>query len=162
VPDGALASASALVGRLLSAGMRRGEPFTDVRLVGAGLLPPGDDRVVAPVRLADAAAVSVLRAGDRISVIAVLGSSAASGRATQVVGHALVLAVPAAGGTPDGAGSGSGLGAPSASTDPLDGALVLLALSTPEATSLAAAARAGSLSFVLDPAPAPSFGGPSP
>src|SRR6185437_5826353 len=38
VPAGALTSDSAVVGRLLAAPVRRGEPLTDVRLLGPSLL----------------------------------------------------------------------------------------------------------------------------
>ncbi|WP_067489141.1 SAF domain-containing protein [Actinomadura hibisca] len=69
VPDG-LARAP-LAGRTVAGPMRRGEPFTDARLLGEGLLrghAPGT--VAAPVRIADAEAARLLRPGDRIDVLA--------------------------------------------------------------------------------------------
>jgi pilus assembly protein CpaB len=72
VPAGAIHSANQVVGRVVSGAMRRGEPLTDARLVGAalaaGLLPPAT--VAVPVRLADAQAAALLRAGDRIDILA--------------------------------------------------------------------------------------------
>lgn len=74
VPDGAVTARSDALWRTLVAAARRGEPLTDVRLVGGGELASGDDAAVTvPVRIADADAVSLLRPGD---VIDVLGAAA--------------------------------------------------------------------------------------
>lgn len=67
VPDGL---AEAPVGRTLAAPLRRGEPVTDVRLVGPGLAAGYPGLTLVPVRFPDAAAVGVLRPGDRIDVVA--------------------------------------------------------------------------------------------
>ncbi|MCW2726896.1 MAG: hypothetical protein JWN35_3817, partial [Frankiales bacterium] len=70
VPSGAIADESQAVGRLLAAPVRRGEPLTDVRLAGARLLGREEAGLLAvPVRLADAAAAALLRAGDRVDVL---------------------------------------------------------------------------------------------
>lgn len=77
VPDGLL-SQHEVVDRVLAAPMRAGEPFTDRRLVGSGLLSGWDDDLVAtPVRLADPTTTTLLRIGDRINLLATDGTSAA-------------------------------------------------------------------------------------
>lgn len=71
VPAGALRPGAAVLGRIVAGPVRSGEPLTDVRLVGdalAAALAPG--AVAVPVRFADAGAVALLRAGDRIDVLA--------------------------------------------------------------------------------------------
>ncbi|MCW2900484.1 MAG: hypothetical protein JWO67_2749 [Streptosporangiaceae bacterium] len=99
VPDGAVRSGAA--GRVLAAPMRRGEPVTDARLVGAGLLDGYGPGVVAtPVRVADAAAVRLLRAGHRIDVLAAAPAPmedmvpVPEGRARLIVSAVPVIAVP--------------------------------------------------------------------
>ncbi|WP_329519477.1 SAF domain-containing protein [Spirillospora sp. NBC_01491] len=68
VPAGALRSR--VVGRVLAGPMRRGEPLTDARFVGGGLLKGyGPETVATPVRIADASAVRLVRTGDRIDVL---------------------------------------------------------------------------------------------
>ncbi|MWA05829.1 flagellar biosynthesis protein FlgA [Actinomadura sp. LD22] len=69
VPAGAVRSGAA--GRVLAGPMRRGEPLTDARLVGDGLLHGyGPGTVAAPARIADAGTVRLLHAGDRVDVLA--------------------------------------------------------------------------------------------
>ncbi|MDP9399122.1 MAG: SAF domain-containing protein, partial [Actinomycetota bacterium] len=71
VPAGALHDGAAVTGRVLAGAIRRGEPLTDVRLVGASLLAGlGRDLVAAPVRIADAGAVRLLQPGDLVDVLA--------------------------------------------------------------------------------------------
>ncbi|WP_372490829.1 SAF domain-containing protein [Actinomadura terrae] len=68
VPSGALHTGA--TGRVLAAPMRRGEPLTDARLIGASLLEghaPGT--VATPVRIADAASVHLLHPGTRIDIL---------------------------------------------------------------------------------------------
>ena len=135
VPDGALTAAPDALGRLLAAPLRRGEPLTDVRLAGTGLLGAADEGLLAvPVRLADAASAALLHAGDRVDVLAA-GSGAAAAPAAQVVAaSAEVLAVPAA------------------VHDSGEGALVVLAATPQVAARLAAAAVSSRLSVALRPA----------
>ncbi|TDB91070.1 SAF domain-containing protein, partial [Actinomadura sp. 7K534] len=67
VPSGTLRSGT---GRVLATPMRAGEPLTDTRVVGDGLLRGyGADTVATPVRMADADAVRLLHPGDRIDVL---------------------------------------------------------------------------------------------
>jgi pilus assembly protein CpaB len=131
VPDGVVAAPEELVHRVLAGHVRRGEPLTDARLVGAGLtalLPPG--QVAAPVRLADLAVAALLRAGDRVDVLA---AGPGAEPAERVAAGALVLAAPA--GDEGDAGAG------------------LLVLSVDEATAarLAAAAATTTLTVSLPP-----------
>ena len=58
------------VGRLLASPVRRGEPVTDVRLVAPSLAEGYPGLSAVPVRLPDAAQVTLLRVGDRIDLIA--------------------------------------------------------------------------------------------
>ncbi|MFN8195762.1 MAG: SAF domain-containing protein [Nocardioidaceae bacterium] len=78
VPDGL---AGAPGGRTLAAPLRRGEPVTDLRLVGPGLASGYPGLVVLPVRFPDQAAASLLRPGDDIDVLAADGRA----RSTTVV-----------------------------------------------------------------------------
>lgn len=72
LPSGALTSADSVVGRVLGASVRAGEPLTDVRLLG-----PADDALTAhdatlaavPVRLADPGVAGLLHPGARVDVI---------------------------------------------------------------------------------------------
>lgn len=61
------------------------------------------EMVAAPVRIADGAAVRLLRPGDRVDVVAAEGSAAAGGDARVVARGARVTRVPAAGVTESGA-----------------------------------------------------------
>lgn len=71
VPDGAVGIPGALLGRVLAAPVRAGEPVTDVRVVGPGLLHGyGPGLVAAPVRIADADSVALVQAGDHVDVLA--------------------------------------------------------------------------------------------
>lgn len=131
VPDGSSAAPDALTGRVLAAGLRGGEPVTDVRLVGPGLtelLPDG--RVAVPVRLADLEVASLARPGSRVDVLA---ARADADRAEVVARDALVLAVP--GERPEPA--------------VVDGGLLLLAVDDATAAVLAAAAASATLTVSL-------------
>lgn len=133
VPEGAAADPSSLTGRELAGPVRAGEPVTDVRLVGAGLtalLPPG--QVAAPVRLADLAVAALVRAGDRVDVLA---TAPDSGRAEVVASSALVLAAPGQGADDGDAAIG----------------LLLLAVDGDTAARLAAAATTATLTLSLPP-----------
>jgi Flp pilus assembly protein CpaB len=133
VPSGALRSGGA--GRVLAGPMREGEPLTDARVVGDGLLRGhGPGTVATPVRMADAGAVRLLRPGDHIDVLAVPSGSAEPdgpppgmearwGREARVVVSGVpVVAVP----PPDDHGG-------------QEGALVLLATDRAQAVALAGA-----------------------
>lgn len=132
LPGGAIPSESALDGRYISGPMRRGEAFTDVRLVGPSMLAGAPAGTVAvPVRFADAGAAAVVRAGDHIDVLATPPDGA--GPTSVVAADVLVLAVPAA--------------ADSGPTS--DGALVVIASTRDAATALARAGVGDRLSLAL-------------
>jgi Flp pilus assembly protein CpaB len=72
-PAGRLLSAG---GRVLASPIRAGEPLTDARVLGPGLLtglPTGT--VAVPLRLSDPAAGRIVQAGDRVDVLTAPGSS---------------------------------------------------------------------------------------
>lgn len=96
VPAGVTRSAP---GRTLAAPLRRGEPVTDVRLVGPALADGYPDLVAVPVRLPDAGMAALLRVGDRIDLV---GADPQGSGASVVAAGVPVLAVPA----PEPAGSG--------------------------------------------------------
>lgn len=138
VPAQTLTEKSAAIGRTVVSAIRPGEPLTDVRLLGSSLLASlGPSRVAAPVRVADAAAVHLLRAGDVVDVVSAVASSAPAtpGGATagMVAPAARVLLVPAA------AEPGSAS----------EGALVMLAVEHRTALALARAATYARLSILL-------------
>lgn len=133
VPDGALDDPGAAVGRAVTGAVRRGEPLTDVRLLGSGLLRTAG-LVAAPVRLADTATAALLRAGDRVDVLAAPTAADAPATSAVTVARAVqVLAVP---------------GGDDASTD---GGLVVVAATPSVAARLAAAAVGARLSVTVLP-----------
>ena len=66
-PDDVVADPDALVGRTLAAPVPRGQVLTEQAVVSARASP---GRVLAPLRLADAEATALLRAGDVVDVLA--------------------------------------------------------------------------------------------
>ena len=134
VPTGALAGGEQVAGRFAAGPVRAGEPLTDVRLMGPGLLALlGQDGLVAvPVRLADPAAAALVRPGDRVDVLAAGTSPGAPPTASVLAAAAPVLAVPPADGD-------------------LEGALVVVAAPVTTATRLAGAATSSRLSVVVRP-----------
>jgi pilus assembly protein CpaB len=131
-PAGALRLATDAVGRTLAAPVRRGEPLTDVRLVGPRLVDAlGPGLVATPVRLADPAVAALLRPGDRVDVLAAPADPALGARTTLAAADVPVLAVPA--------------GDPASD----QGALVVLATTSRVAVTLAAAATGQRLSVTL-------------
>ncbi len=130
VPSGAIRSGGN--GRVLAGPMRRGEPLTDVRVIGDGLLRAyGSDTVATPIRVADADTVRLLHTGDRIDVLSVPppdGAFAASraspewGKARSVASSLPVVAVP-----------------PRDEDGGKEGALVVVATDRAQATALAGA-----------------------
>ena len=133
-PEGSVLELDDAVGRAVTSAVRRGEPLTDVRLLGSGLLQTAG-LVAAPVRLADTATVALLHAGDRVDVLAAPTSSDSAATSAVTVARGVeVLAVP---GGEDGDG---------------DGVLVVLAATPATAARLAAAAVGARLSVTLLPA----------
>lgn len=138
LPADALRAGSPVIGRLLAAPMRRGEPLTDVRLLGPALLSatgePGD--VAVPVRVADGpATLALVHAGDRIDVIAAPDAEAGGRPATFTVVHDVrVLATPT---NDDPSGSGDAAG------------LLIVAASDHQAATLAEIATGARLSVAV-------------
>ncbi|WP_182525766.1 SAF domain-containing protein [Nocardioides dongkuii] len=79
------------VGGVLAAPLRRGEPVTDVRLVGPALTAGRPDLVALPVRLPDAAMAGLLRAGDVVDLVA---ADPQGGKPALVASGVPVLALP--------------------------------------------------------------------
>ena len=136
-PAGVLRAGSQIAGRLLAAPVRRGEPLTDVRLLGPELLMalPEPGLVAVPVRVADgSAAAALVHPGDVVDVLAVgdPASGRASARPVTVASAVRVVAVPARAGV---AGDGGGL--------------VVVAADRAQAAALAAASVGASLSLAL-------------
>ncbi|HEY1486359.1 MAG TPA: Flp pilus assembly protein CpaB [Micromonosporaceae bacterium] len=154
VPVGTLHPGQRVLGRLLAAPMRRGEPLTDVRLLTPSLLTAagaaGD--VAVPLRVADGAATRALvHAGDLVDVIATpddaddtadtgaTGGGTAAASATVVVHGVRVLATPTDTAATDAAGDSTGL--------------LILAATTRQAATLAASASAARLSAAVQQQP---------
>ena len=144
VPAGALRRVADAAGSTVVSAVRDGEVLTDVRLLGPSTLSAlGADHVATPVRIADAAAVRLLRAGQVVDVLAAggggyeadAGEVGAGGPARLVASAVRVLAVPRPGDEFAAAGG--------------EGALVLLATTDATAARLAGAAVTDRLSVVL-------------
>jgi len=132
-PTGALAL-EAYEGRRTAGAVRAGEPLTDVRLVGPGLLAglEDDGLVAVPVRLADPASTALVRPGDRVDVLAASSSPGGPPAASVVAAAVQVLAVPPA-------------------SEDVEGALLVVATPSATAVRLAGAAVSAQLSVVVLP-----------
>lgn len=95
LPDGAVRDRADVLALTVAGPIRRGEILTDIRLLSPRLteavLGDSDARVV-PVRPGDTAMVELLRAGDRIDILAVDDQHGAESRT--VAENALVVVVP--------------------------------------------------------------------
>lgn len=142
VPAGVLSAGTDVTGRVLAAPVRAGEPLTDVRLVGPALVEGyGTGLVAAPVRIADPAAVRLLRPGDVVDVLAAsvaLGAPASATTSRTVPAETVASAVPV-------------VAVPEPGEDGLlaEGALVVLATTPAVAEDLAGAAVTSRLSLVV-------------
>jgi Flp pilus assembly protein CpaB len=133
VPAGAVTDVTAALGHAAAGAVRRGEPLTDVRLLGA-VLVQGAGLVAVPLRLADPATLALLHAGDRVDVLA--APTSAEGAATSAVTVAAGVRV---------------LAVPERTDATADGGLVVVAATPATAARLAAAAVAARLSVTLLP-----------
>jgi Flp pilus assembly protein CpaB len=140
-PLPALTRTGQAVGQVLAAPLLEGEPVTSARLRGPGLLAgQGPGTLALPVRVADAAASTLLRRGDRVDLIAAVpGSGATTG--TVVASALTVLDVPGAA-PPSTAGVAEAV--PTGG-----GGLVVLAVSPLQARLLVAAAADAPLWFAV-------------
>jgi pilus assembly protein CpaB len=152
----------AVLGRTLATALRAGEPVTDARLLGPGVLagqPPGSFAV--PVRLADPTTAGFVTAGDRVDVIAgtatdVPGFEGGPARTDVVASDVVVIAVPGRGTSGDAAGSGGGLSAltgGSGPADATDGGLLVVATDRATAVRLAGAQAGRVLSIAVRGSP---------
>ncbi|MFB9722991.1 flagellar biosynthesis protein FlgA [Planobispora longispora] len=129
-PDGALRPGTPIAGRILAGPARRGEPLTDVRLLGPGLLAahrPGT--VAAPVRVADPESARLLSPGDIVNVLAAPADWDGPATARTVAEGVPVVALPT--------GEAGG------------GALIVLATTPAQAIELASAQAGGKLSITI-------------
>lgn len=83
--------AEAPLGQRLAAPLRRGEPVTDVRLVGPSLTEGHPDLVAVPVRLPDAEMAGLLRVGDTVDLYV---TDPATAETAQVTTDTLILSLP--------------------------------------------------------------------
>lgn len=126
------------VGETVAAPVRRGEPVTDVRLVGPGLVAAWPGAVALPVRVPDPGVVALLEVGDRVDLYAADPVGAAG--ATLLGAGLPVIALPGDAGAP--AGGGALTGAP-------PGRLVLLAVQPETAAEVAGHAARSTLSVTI-------------
>ncbi len=136
VPDGALRPGASVAGRVLAAPARRGEPLTDLRLLGPALVDAyGPGLLATPVRITDAGSARLLRVGDVIDVIAAAAQwddAALDPRAATVAQAVTVVALPR-----------------SADSMTESGALVVLATTPEQAARLARAGTGSRLSITI-------------
>jgi pilus assembly protein CpaB len=132
VPTGTFRRGSDLTGRVVAAAVRRGEPMTDVRIVGSAMFGAvGAGQVAVPVRIADAGVARLLQPGDVVDVFA--SSDRSNGPAALVTSGARVLAVPS----------------PTQSGGIDDGALIVVATSPSTAAALAKTSVTARLSVAI-------------
>ncbi len=139
VPAGAVTALSDVDGRVLAGAARRGEPITDVRLLGAELtrlLAPDNGSATVPVRLADPDVAELLAPGSTVDVVSV---AERGDRPTVLAERATVLAV-----LDDRAGGGIGQAGRRQ-----QGRLVVVVLPRDAATQVAAASLSHSLTVTL-------------
>ncbi|WP_433731384.1 SAF domain-containing protein [Nocardia sp. CA-129566] len=136
LPAGAVDDMAILVGATLTAAMRTGEVFTDLRIVGprlAAVATGAADARIVPIRLADTAVAEILRAGDRVDVVAAEEQNPQSSRPARLLAlDAAVVLVSSPGdrrGTPE--------------------RVVLVAMDAEHATAVAAASLRTALTVVF-------------
>ena len=141
VPAGALRDPARVTGRVLAGPARAGEALTDVRLVGPSLLDGyGGELVATPIRIADAEAARLVRAGDAIDVLAAEPAAETGTAVARLVAAGVrVVVVP---GGDEGALSDGALG---------EGALIVVATTPETAARLASAAVTSRLSLTIRP-----------
>ncbi|MFO7300770.1 MAG: Flp pilus assembly protein CpaB [Actinomycetes bacterium] len=133
LPAGVLRPGAQVTGRVLASPMRAGEPLTDARLLGPGLLAGyGTHLLATPVRIADADAAKLLSPGDTIDVLS--APTDLTDRPTAALPVAQNVRVIT---TPTG--------------DSDTGALVVLATTPAQAAHLALAQASGRLSVAIRP-----------
>jgi len=120
-----------LVGRVLGGPLDDGEPVTETRIVGPGLLEGwGVGTVAVPVRIADAGSVGLLRPGDHIDLLATSPDGITD--ASTIAANVPVLTIR-----------------PDEDAMATDGALVVIAGTEEQANAVAQAAVTSRLSFTI-------------
>jgi Flp pilus assembly protein CpaB len=139
LPGGALRPSTSILGHLLAAPMRAGEPFTDVRLLSPSLLGALDSPgvVAVPVRVADGpAALALVHAGDLVDVIAAADPTDGGPDITSTVARGVrVLATPSRAGSDVAGDDAAGL--------------LIVAASSSQAAALAQASSSARLSIAV-------------
>ncbi|WP_067572697.1 SAF domain-containing protein [Nocardia acidivorans] len=134
LPDGAIREPGALRGATLTGAVAPGEILTELRVIGprlAAVAAHSPDARIVPIRLADNAVADILRAGDRVDVVA--AEESGGGRPARLLAaDAAVVLAPGA----DAARTG-------------DGRIVLVALDSRRATAVAAASLRTALTVVF-------------
>ncbi|MFE3444304.1 SAF domain-containing protein [Nocardia sp. NPDC059180] len=138
LPGGAVRDPAPLIGATLTGAMRSGEILTDLRVIGprlATVAGGAPDARIVPIRLADTAVADILRAGDRVDVIAAGESdrTAAQQARTLATDAAVVLI------------SGSPGASPTRSAE----RVVLVAMGAENAAAVAAASLSTALTVVF-------------
>ncbi|MBF6395002.1 flagella basal body P-ring formation protein FlgA [Nocardia cyriacigeorgica] len=137
LPGGAVRDPAPLIGATLTGAMSTGEILTDLRVIGprlAAVAGGGPDARIVPIRLADTAVADILRAGDRVDVIAADESDRASRPARTLATDAAVVLI-----------SGSPGSGPAKSAD----RVVLVAMGAEHAAAVAAASLSTALTVVF-------------
>ncbi|MFE3191880.1 SAF domain-containing protein [Nocardia sp. NPDC059240] len=135
LPAGALRDAGRVRGATLAGGLAAGEIVTEPRVVGsrlAALAAHAPDARIVPIRLADNAVAEILRAGDRVDVVAGADSGGGARAARLLASDAVVVLV---------SGSDGGRGRADR--------VVLVALDSRRATTVAAASLRTALTVVF-------------
>lgn len=133
VPSGAVRDLPTVLGRTLVTPLGRGEPVSERKLLGPGLLDGYPGREAVAVRIPDTALVSLLRQGDRVDLLATDLPGVAPAR--RVARDAAVLTV-----VREGAEQALGPGE--------TGRLVVFAVAADEVDGLAAAPGTGLLTVI--------------
>ncbi|WP_280233468.1 SAF domain-containing protein [Nocardia cyriacigeorgica] len=138
LPGGAVHDPAQLLGATLTGAMSGGEILTDLRVIGprlAAVAAGAADARIVPIRLADTAVADILRAGDRVDVIAADESDRATARPARTL--ATDAAVVLISGTPG--------ATPAGSAD----RVVLVAMAADNAVAVAAASLSTALTVVF-------------
>lgn len=131
------------VGQRLAAPVRRGEPVTDVRVVGPDLTDGHPGLVAVPVRMPDAEMAGLLRIGD---VVDLYVTDPATGRTQPVTTDTLILSLPQSDGpssNPSPRGKTQGVDVAGAPT----GRLVIVGVAASSVEAVTSAGVGGYLTF---------------
>ncbi|WP_249359495.1 SAF domain-containing protein [Nocardia cyriacigeorgica] len=137
LPGGAVRDPAPLIGATVTGAMSTGEILTDLRVIGprlAAVAGGAPDARIVPLRLADTAVADILRAGDRVDVIAADESDRATRPARTLATDAAVVLI-----------SGSPGASPARSAD----RVVLVAMGAENAAAVAAASLSTALTVVF-------------